>query len=149
MPVSAPLIERRTHPNHIGSHIKNDGGLPPVGGTAVDFRSLLSISTAKQKSDRRSEFALSILFGDFNIRSVELSVAVWLDDTEQVTDDLLLPVQKQKRFSSPCTFGVTQALDEVHGKICKLLIIHRVLCLEPGRLIFFLLHIVTSKWHKK
>ena len=66
---------------------------------------------------------------------LKLPVAVRLDGAKHIPDDLLLPVDQFKRLPGPGAFGMAQTLDKVHGKICRLLVINRILRLEPRRLI--------------
>ncbi|EJX05596.1 hypothetical protein EVA_06298 [gut metagenome] len=73
-----PLRKCRTHPHHICCHIKHNGGLLAVSGTAVHFSPFLTVTTAKQKSDCRSKFALSLFLGDFNVGGIELAISVGL-----------------------------------------------------------------------
>ena len=120
-----PLGKRRTHPHHIRCHIKNDGGLLAVSSAAIDLGPLLSVPAAKQKSDCRSKLALSIFLWYFHIGCVKLSVAVGLQDTEQVPDDLLLPVQQFKTLPGPGALRVTQVFDEANSPVCFFLVIMR------------------------
>ena len=132
-----PLGERRTHPHHISRHIEHDGCLSPVSGTSVHFNSFLAISAGKQQSHRSGKFGFALLFRNLNVCRVELSVAVRFEDTENVSDDLLLPVDKLEGLSCPCAFGVTEAFDEHDGVIGSVRIIVGDFLHEPCRLVVF------------
>ena len=58
-----------------------------------------------------------MFLGYLDVGSVELPIAVRLDDTKDVPDDLLLPVNKLEGFSRPGALGMAEALDEHHGII--------------------------------
>ena len=102
-----PLGKCRAHPHHIRRHFKNNGGLLPVRGTAIHFRSFLSIAAAEQKGYRGRQFGFPLFLRDLNICCVELPVSVRLDGTKHIPDDLLLPIDQFKRLSRPGAFGVT------------------------------------------
>ena len=118
-----PLGERRTHPHHIRRYIENDGCLLTVGGAAVHLGAFLSIAAGEQQSHRCGKLGLALLFRDFDIRSVELPIAVWFEDTENVPDDLLLPVDKLKGLSRPGALGVAEAFNKHDGVIRSVRII--------------------------
>ena len=90
---------------------------PPVSGTAVHLGSFLAISAGKQQSHRSGKFGFTLLFRNLNVCRVELPITVWLEDTENVPDDLLLPVDELEGLPCPCAFGVAQAFDEHDGII--------------------------------
>ena len=112
-----PLGERRTHPHHVSRHIENDGCLLAVGGTAVDLGAFLSVTAGEQKRHGSGKFRFALLLGDLDVGGVELPIAVGLEDTENVPDDLLLPVNKLEGLSRPGALGMAEALDEHHGII--------------------------------
>ena len=142
----APLFQCRTEPYHIDRYIKYDFCLVTVGSTAVDFRSLLSVTTEEKQGNRSRQFRLSIFLWNLDVGGVELTVAVLLYRTEYITNDLLLPIHQFKRLTRPCSFCMAEALYEFHGKVSEFLIIVGILQLKPCRLIFFeFLHMVTSK----
>ena len=118
-----PLGERRTHPHHIRRYIENDGCLLTVGGAAVHLGAFLSIAAGEQQSHRSGKLRFTLFFRDFDIRSVELPIAVWFEDTENVPDDLLLPVDKLKGLSRPGALGVAEAFNKHDGVIRSVRII--------------------------
>ena len=65
----------------------------------------------------------AIFLGNFNVRRVELTIAIRFQNAEQVTDNLLLPVQKFKFLSSPCAFGMAEAFNKGNCIICRFFII--------------------------
>ena len=132
----APLVEGRTHADHICGNVEDDCGLASVCGTAVNLSSLLTITTTKQKSDCRSKLALSILLGNLYICSVELPVSVGLHDAKQISYNLFLPVQKLERFPGPGAFCVAELLDEHDCIVRSILIVVGILQHKSGRLIF-------------
>ncbi|MPM44026.1 hypothetical protein SDC9_90704 [bioreactor metagenome] len=100
------LIQCRTHPHHIRRHIKNNRRLVPVGSTAVNLGAFLKISAGKQQSNRRRKFTLAHFLWYFHIGGIKLSVAVGLDRSKDVTNNLFLPVDKLKGLTSPRAFGM-------------------------------------------
>ena len=124
------------HSHHIGSNLENNRRLLPVSRAAVHFRSFFTVAASKQKSDRRSKFALSHLFRYFYIRSCKLSVPVGFEGSEDISDDLLLPIDKLERFSGPRTFGVAQAFDKPDCIIGRGFIVMTIFSLELRRRIF-------------
>jgi len=81
-----------THTHHVGSYIENDGCLLPVGCTAVNLGAFLTVTAGQQKSNGGSQFGLALFLGNFDVCGIKLAVAVGLQCAENVSDDLLLPV---------------------------------------------------------
>ena len=117
------LEQGRALQHHVLRHIEYDGGLLAVIGTTIDFRAFLAVASEQVQRDSCSKLGLTGLLADFNKRRGELAVSVGLDDAEQVADDLLLPIEKQKRFSGPHALGVLERLDEVDGMVGAFLIV--------------------------
>ena len=132
-----PLGERRTHPHHIRRHIENDGCLLTVGGAAVHLGTFLAVTAGKQERHRSGKLGFALLLGNFNVCRIELSVPVGLEDTENIPDDLLLPVDKLEGRSRPGAFGVAQAFDEHHGIIRCVRIVVGCFLHEPCGLVVF------------
>ena len=130
-----PFGECRTHPHHIRRHIENDGRLLTVGGTAIALSSFLSVTAGEQKRHRSGKLGFALLLGNLNVCCIELSVSVRLEDTENVPDNLLLPVDKLEGLSRPGAFGVAQALDEHDGVIRSVRIVVGGFLHEPGGLV--------------
>ena len=140
-----PFGKCRAHPNHIRCYIEHDGCLLPVGGTAIDFSAFLTVTAGQQKRDGGSQFGLALLLGNLNVCGIELPIAVGLQRSEDVPDNLLLPVDQFKGLSGPGAFGVAQAFDEHYGVVRSRFIVMGPLCHERGRLVFLqLAHGVTS-----
>ena len=78
-----------------------------------------------------------MLLGDLNISGIELSVAVGLQRSEHITDDLFLPVNQFKWLSRPCAFGMAQSLNEANRIVSGIFIVVRSLGFEFGRLVLF------------
>lgn len=131
-----PFGERRTHPHHIRRHVENDGRLLTVSGAAVHFGSFLSVTAGKQKCHRSRKLGLALFLGNLNVCRVELPIAVRLEDTEDVPNDLLLPVDKLEWLSCPGALGVAEALDEHHGIIRCVHIVVGGFLHEPCRCVF-------------
>ena len=131
----AALGEGRRHSDHVGRNLKDDAGLLPICSAAIHLRSFLTVATAKQKSDRRSEFALSHFFRYFDVGGVELSVPVGFEGAENIPDDLFLPVDQFEALSGPGAFCMAQAFDKVDRIISRRFIVDGVLCFELGRCI--------------
>ena len=145
-----PFGERRTHPHHIRCHIEHDGCLLTVSGTAIDFGAFLTVTAGEQERYRSGKLGFALLLWDFDVSGVELPVAIGLEDTEDIPDDLFLPFDELEGFPCPGAFGVAQALDEVHRIIRCVLIVDGVLGLELRGLVFLQLsQIITSDGHKK
>jgi len=100
------------HTNHVGGHIENDGGLLAVGSTTIYLGAFLAVAAGQEQGNCGCQLALALLFGDLDVSGVELTVAVALDGSENVPDDLLLPVDQLKRLPCPGAFGVAQAFDK-------------------------------------
>ena len=132
-----PLGERCTHPHHVSRHIEYNGRLLTVGSTAIDLGSFLTVTAGKQERHRSGKLGLALFLGYLNVGSVELPVAVWLEYTEDIPDNLLLPVNKLEGLSCPGAFGVAEALDEHHGIIRSVHIVMGGFLHEPCGLICF------------
>jgi hypothetical protein len=132
-----PLVECRTHTNHVCRDIKDDAGLLPIRCTAIHFGPLLSIPAGHEQCDCSRQLALALFLWDFHVCCIELPIAIGLQDAEQIPDDTLLPVDQLERFSGPGAFRMAQALDEIDCIIGSFFIIGRVRLHEPGRLVVF------------
>ena len=132
-----PFGECRTHPHHISRHIENDGCLLTVGGAAVDLGAFFTIAAGEQKCHRSGKLRLALFLWNFNVGGIELPITVWLEDAENVPDNLLLPVDEFERLSRPGAFGVAQALYEHHGIIRCVHIVVRGFLHEPCGLVVF------------
>ena len=144
------LEQGRALEHHVLCHIEYDAGLCAVVGAAVDFTAFFLVGTEHIQRDGSGQLALSGLLADFNKGGIELPVAIGLEDTEDIPDDLFLPFDELEGFPCPGAFGVAQALDEVHRIIRCVLIVDGVLGLELRGLVFLQLsQIITSDGHKK
>lgn len=101
-----PLGERRTHSHHVGRHIEHNGRLLTVGSTAIDLGAFLSVTAGEQKCHRSGKLRFALFLWNFDVGGIELPIAVRLEDTEDVPDDLFLPVNKLEGLSRPGAFGV-------------------------------------------
>ena len=142
-------VERRTHPDHIGCHFKNDGCLLTIRSTAVDLCTLLTVAACEQERHRSGQLRLAHLLGYLNVGGVELSVAVGLERSEDIPDDLLLPVNQLEGLSGPCAFGVAQTLYEADRIIRSVLIVIGILGGKLRRFIFLQLTDSRSPPSKK
>ena len=122
-----PLIECRTHPHHIGGNLKDNACLLTICRTSIDFSSFLAVSATKKESDCCGKLRLALFLRNFNVGCVELTVAVFLDDAEKVTDDSLLPINEVEGFTCPCPLGMAETFDEAHRIICGIGIVARIL----------------------
>jgi hypothetical protein len=95
---------------HLYRNIENNGGLLTVRSTTVNFSTMLKVSTGKKQSNRCCKLTLSLLFRDFNIGGVVFTVAIWLYPTENIADDLLLPIDKLKALTVLFTLGVLECI---------------------------------------
>ena len=95
-----PLVEGRTHPDHIRRHFKDDGSLLPVCRTAIDFRPFFPVPAAKQERHRSRQLTFSLLLRDLDVGRIELSVPVGFYRPEQVPNDLFLPVDQFKGMAA-------------------------------------------------
>ena len=130
-----PLGKSRTHPHHIRRHIENDGRLLTVGGASVYLGAFLSVTAGEQKRHRSGKLRLALFLGNLDVCRIELSVSVGLEDTENVSNDLLLPVNKLEGLSCPGAFGVAETFDEHDGIIRSVRIIVGSFLHEPCRLV--------------
>ena len=85
----------------------------------------------RQRQARSSHF-----FRHFNVGCIKLSIAVWFQHTEKVTDDLFLPIQKLEVLSRPCALGMAQALNEIHRIIRSLFAILGIISHKSSRFVF-------------
>ena len=84
--------------------------------------------------DFRVESQLFSLFlGQLNIRRVELAIAVRLQNSKDVSDDALLPVDEFEGLSCPRPLRMAQALNKSHGIVRSGFVIVCVLCHELRR----------------
>lgn len=140
-----PLAQGRTHPDHICRYLEHDGGLLAVSGAAVHLRSFLAVTAAEEQGNGGSQFRFAHLLRNLDVGRVELAIAVLLDDSKKVADNPLLPVDKLEWLTRPCALGVTQALDEANGVICRLHIVAGSFRHESCRLVIGQLsHEITS-----
>ena len=101
------LGECRTHTHHIGGNIENNGCLLSVSSTAIYLGAFLTITAGQQKCNGGSQFGFALFLGNLNICGIELTVAVGLQRSEDVPNNLLLPVNQFKRLARPCSFRMT------------------------------------------
>ena len=80
--------------------------LVTVGGTAIHLRALFIVGTEKIQCHGSGKFTLTLFLRYFDVSRVELPVPIRLQNAEDITDNLLLPVDKLKRLVCPCTFGM-------------------------------------------
>ena len=133
-----------THPHHVGGYIKNDGCLLTVGGTTVDLGAFLAVTAGQQKCNSGSQFGLALFLWDLDVCGIKLAIAVGLQRSENVPDDLLLPVDQFKGLSRPGALGVAKALDKADRIVSRVLVIVGTLGHETGRLVLFQLSDMRS-----
>ena len=85
-----------------------------------------------------------MLFRNFNISGVELPVAVWFDRSENITNDLLLPIDQFKTLSCLGAFCVAKALDKVNRIVSCVFIVVGALRHKLSRLVLFQLSDMRS-----
>ena len=142
----------RTHTNHVSSHIENDGCLLSVGSAAIDLGTFLTVTAGQKQSHGSGKFGLALFLGDFDICGIKLAVAVGLERSEYITDDLLLPVNQFKGLSRPSAFGMAKALNKGDRIVSGILIVVGAFGHKTGRLILFQLSDMRSppqKGYKK
>nr|DAO53593.1 MAG TPA: hypothetical protein [Caudoviricetes sp.] len=132
-----PLGKCRTHPYHVGRHIEHDGCLLTVSSAAVNLGTFLTVTAGQQKSNGGSQFRLALFLGDFDICGIKLAIAVGLQCSENVSDDLFLPVDQLEGLSRPGAFGVAQAFYEHDSIIRCIRIVVGGLLHEPCGLVVF------------
>ena len=144
-------FESRAEHHHIHSYIKYDLGLIDIGSTAIDLGSLFAVRAGKIQRDGGSKLGLAHLLRDLHIGRRKLPVAVWLQCSEYVSHDLLLPVDQFKGLLIPFTLGVLKALDKGNSKVSGVLVIVGILSHEVRRCIIFKFSDRSSppKGHKK
>ena len=130
-----PLGERCTHPHHVSRHIEYNGRLLTVGSTAIDLGSFLTVTAGKQERHRSGKLGLTLFFRNLDVGSIELPIAVGLENAEDVPNDLFLPVDELERLSRPGAFGVAEAFDEHDGIIGSIRIIVGGFLHEPCGLV--------------
>ena len=119
-----PFLQCRTLVHHIHCNIKYDGSLLPVGSTAVNLCSPLTVTACHIKCDGCCQFRLPILLWYLTVTGVVLPVPIFLYRPVKGTDDLILPREKLKRNSPPPSFGVFQAVYKIDRMVCFCFIKH-------------------------
>ena len=130
------LLQKVGVEHHVLRNIKYDAGLCTVVGTAIDFCALLVVGTEHIECNGGGQLTFSIFLAQFDVGSVELPVAVLLDDAEQIPDNLLLPGKQIKRLAIPDALRVLERLYEQHGSVCTGLVVMGSRQHEAGRLVF-------------
>ena len=95
------------------------------------------VTAGQQQGHSGSKFRFPYLFWNLHIGIGELPIAVGFENTENVPDDLLLPVDQFKILSRPGPFRMSKTFDEANGVVGGSLAVNRVLRLESGRFVFF------------
>ena len=108
-----------------------------IRSTAIDLGSFFTITTGEQECYCGSKFGFSLLLGDLNIRGIELTVAVGLDRTKDITNYLFLPVNQFKGFIVPSAFCMFEIFYESDRKICLLFAVAGALGKESCGFVFF------------
>ena len=145
------LGQRRTEPHHVHRHVKYDLRLVAVGGAAVHLGTFLSVSAGEEKRDGGGKLRLALFFSYLDVRRIELAVSILLQNAEQVSDDLFLPVDKLKRLSRPGAFRVAQGLYEHDRVVGGVFVVTGGLRHEPRGGVFFQFphSVLLSEKHKK
>jgi hypothetical protein len=144
------LGQGRAHPHHIRGYIKNNGCLVAVCGTAVNFGPFFVVTTGEKQGNSSRKLAFSHLLRYLHKGRVKLAITIWLQRSEDIADDLLLPVDEFKWFSRPCSFGVGKAFNEADRIIRSLFTVARVFGYKRSRFILFQFSNMRSPpyWHK-
>ncbi len=95
------------------------------------------VGAGKKQRHSSGKFGFSHLLRNFHIGIGELPITVWLEDTEYIADNLLLPVDKFKILSGPCALGVCQTLNKAYGIVGGIFAVNRILRLKIGGDILF------------
>ena len=118
-----PLGERRTHLHHIRRYLKNNGCLLAVGSAAIHLGAFLTVPAGEKKRHCSGQLRLALFLRYLDVRRIELPIAVVLQNSKQVSDDLLLPVDQLKGLACPGALGMAERLDKHHCKIGSVLIV--------------------------
>lgn len=79
-------------------HIENNGCLLAVGSASVDLGSFLSVTAGEQKRHRGGKLGLTLFFRNLDVGSIELPIAVGLENAEDVPNDLFRQSMSSKGF---------------------------------------------------
>ncbi|CRH93368.1 Uncharacterised protein [Chlamydia trachomatis] len=93
------LGQRWTHADHVRRDLKHNRGLLAVCRAPIHFSAFFTIPAGEQERDRCGKLRLAHLLRNLDIGGGELAVTVRFDGAEQVTDDLLLPINELERFA--------------------------------------------------
>ena len=130
-----PLCQCRTHTNHVGGNIENNGCLLTIRSTAIHFGSFFAVTAGQEQRNSGGQFRFALLFGDLNVGGIELPVAVGLQSAKHIPDDLFLPVDEFKGLSGPCAFRMTQAFYEIDRIVGGIFIVVGAFRQKTGRLV--------------
>ena len=119
-----PLFQRRALLHHVHRHVKYNGSLLPVRGTAVNLRAPLIVSAGHVKRHAGRQLGLSVLLRYLHICSIILPVTIFFDCAEHVPDDCLLPREQVKRLPPPSSLRMFQAADKLHRPLRLRLVKH-------------------------
>lgn len=126
----------RREPDHICSNGIHQPRHLPVGSGTVNLRPLLMIGAEQVEGDCDGKLRFPVLFGTESDALLELPVAIFLYDAEEVTDDGLLPIEQLERLVIIAAFSMTQALDEHDSPVSFFPVIMRRRQQKPRRLVF-------------
>ena len=118
-----PLGKRWAEPHHIHRHIKDNLRLVAVSGTAIYLGTLLAVPAQEQERHSGGKLRFALFLRYLDVRRIELPIAVGLQNSKQVSDDLLLPVDQLKGLACPGALGMAERLDKHHCKIGSVLIV--------------------------
>ena len=91
--------QRWTHADHVSRDFKHNGCLLTISRAPIHFSALFTIPAGEQELDCGGELTFAHLLWNLDVSGSELTVAVFFDGAEQVTDDLLLPVDELEGFA--------------------------------------------------
>ena len=92
---------QQTYTHHVCCDLEYDTCLLTISSTAIHLGSLLPIAAAKKKCNSSRKLALPVLLPYLDIRRVELAIPIRLQNSENISDNALLPVDEFKGLSCP------------------------------------------------
>lgn len=98
--------QRRRSPHHRSCLAVDDASLLAVAGRTVDFRPRLGVKGSHIEGDAGQRRALALLLGQLDVANPMLSGAIRVEPAEQLTQDVVLPRQQDKRLAGVLAFAV-------------------------------------------
>ena len=126
-------LELRELVYHFHGDVKHNSGLVPVNCAAINFPAALIVQACQQKRDRCRHFTFTLFFWNLYIHGSKLAALItFTDDTENIANNTLLPVNKIERFAIPFSFSMAEVVDKKDRRVSEALFIYGARGLESA-----------------